>query len=181
MDVSKYMEWLKLSPKHLFPLALSSGVLLFSNDNHTGILGLTSFVNQYRPIIGIIFLLSFALIVTSWGLSIFEWGKNKWLNKKRIQNMKKRLHKLTLEEKGVLSQYIQNQTRTQYLGIDSGIVKELEISGVIYRSSNVGDITHWSYNIQPWAWEYLNKHPYLVSISKEKASKLTQSGRLRRR
>jgi hypothetical protein len=28
----------------------------------------------------------------------------------------------------------------------------------------------WSYNIQPWAWEYLHKHPELVTISDEETT-----------
>lgn len=50
----------------------------------------------------------------------------------------------------------------------SGIVNELVVLGIIYRSSNFADtVDEWSYNIQPWVWEYLHQHPELVSISEE--------------
>jgi hypothetical protein len=181
MDISKYLNWLKLSPRYLFPLSLLSGFLLFASPQTTDIFGLTHFVTQYRPIIGIIFLLSSTLVISSWGLSGFGWLKSKLLQRAKAKNRRKRLHNLTFEKKSILSGYINNQTRTQYLDMGSGIVNELDLSGIIYRSSIVADaVDSWSYNIQPWAWEYLNQHPELVSISEEEIDNLPSVETVRR-
>ena len=178
MDFSKYIEWVKLSPRYLFPIAISSGILLFSGETIIETLGLAEITNSYRSIIGIIFLLSFALVVASWGLSLGNIIKNAWLRNRKFRNLKKRISDLTLEEKDVLLGYIQNQTRTQYLSIENGVVIELESLGIIYRSSNIGDIESWSYNIQPWAWKYLNEHPELLLMTENEERKALQRKRI---
>ena len=179
MDFSKFADWIKLSPRYLFPLSISSGFLLFVSDNTLEILGLTVFVDQYRSIVGIIFLLSSSLVITSWGLATYDWFRKKIRQKTKVREMQKRLQNLTLEEKKLLAGYIDNQTRTQYVSIDSGVVNELEISKIIYRSSNVGNLDCWSYNIQPWAWEYLNKNSHFVKLSEEDVNKLAPSRKKR--
>ena len=78
----------------------------------------------------------------------------------------RRLQSLTDEEIHILSAYIMRKTRTQYLSIQSGVVKGLVHDNIIYRSSNVGSLEYgamaFAHNIQPWAWEYLNDHPEIV-------------------
>lgn len=43
-----------------------------------------------------------------------------------------------------------------------GVVGGLEAQRILYRSSNVGDLDEWAYNIQPWAWEHLKSSPGLL-------------------
>jgi len=45
-----------------------------------------------------------------------------------------------------------------------GRVGGLEAEGIIFRSSNVGNIESWAYNLQPWAWDYLSAHPELLAL-----------------
>jgi hypothetical protein len=47
------------------------------------------------------------------------------------------------------------------------VVNGLEIKKVIFRASNIGDLDEWAYNIQPWAWEYLNDHPELFTLNEK--------------
>jgi len=46
----------------------------------------------------------------------------------------------------------------------SGLSKDLEVFGVLYRSSNINmpGSDNYDYNITPWAWDYLKKHPELI-------------------
>src|SRR5947209_1159978 len=75
----------------------------------------------------------------------------------------KRLQSLTTAEKAVLRGYISERTRTQYLSIMDGVVTGLAAEDILYRASNASySATEWAYNIQPWAWEYLSKHPEYV-------------------
>ena len=77
----------------------------------------------------------------------------------------RRLRTLNSEEKTILSYYVDNQTRGQYLSIANGTVKVLEIDHILLRASNLGlpgSLNEFSYAIQPWAWEFLNKHPELL-------------------
>jgi len=59
------------------------------------------------------------------------------------------------------------QTKTQYLDLENGVVRGLELDIVIYKASNIGQINTWAYNIQPWAWDYLNEHPESLLFEQE--------------
>ena len=86
-----------------------------------------------------------------------------WLVQKvLIHGGRKRLQALNPEEKRLLSYYINNQTRSQSLDIKSGTVNALEVEKIICRGSSLGTYDGFDYIIQPWAWEYLIKHPELL-------------------
>jgi hypothetical protein len=45
-----------------------------------------------------------------------------------------------------------------------GMVGGLQAERIIYRASSLGQsFDYFAYNIQPWAWEYLNKNRKLLS------------------
>lgn len=167
MDISKLSEWLKLSPRYLLPISLVTGFVLFASANILDTFGLTPFVRQYRPYLGTVFLLSTVLLLVDWSIKSYEWTRKRYRQSSELGRGQRRLHKLTDPEKRILNGYIGSKTRSQYLSIESGIVNGLEAEGIIYRASTVGRLTDWAYNIQPWAWEYLNKHPELL-ITDEK-------------
>jgi len=158
MDWSKIIDWIKLSPKYLLPISLVCGTLLFLETKWVGFFGLANIIDQFRPWISIIFFLSNALIISDIIFQIIKWGNKKITNKKKFMNMTKRLYDLTHEEKNILLGYFLNNSRTQYLSISDGTVKELEAFEIIYRSSNLGEIDSWPYNIQPWAWIYIKNN-----------------------
>ncbi len=158
MDLSKLIEWIKLSPKHLLPLTLISGLLLFSTKNLLNIFGLYEFVTKFRPFISIIFLLSVALILSSGLYSFIPFIKSYVKSIQERQRFYSRLQILTPGEKEILYGYIYHDSRTQYFEISDGRLTELIANKIIYQSSNYGWPGEWAYNIQPWAWDYLQKH-----------------------
>ena len=168
MDISKLTDWLKLSPKYLFPISLATGFLVFAPVNLLELFGLVAFVSQYKPYIGVAFLLSASLLLSSWLTGLGGWVLDRVRESKALRSGKKRLHNLTEEEQKILRRYILKKTRTQYLNVDDGVASGLVSAGVIYRSSNVGRLTVFPFNIQPWAWKYLNEHPKLLSSSEDK-------------
>ena len=171
-DVSKYLEAVKLSPKYLTPVVFVSGFLLFAKPEILAVFGLAEFSANYRPYIGALFLLSTALVLSHWLISLYSWLANRRLWSKRIKRSTKRLHNLTYEEKEILRNYIGRNTRTQYLHLEDGVASGLELEHIIFRSSNVGNLTDgWAYNIQPWAWDYLNEYPEIL-FSKEELKML---------
>lgn len=164
--ISKVSEWIKLSPRYLFPISLVTGFLLFATTNMLDIFGLVPLVSQYRSYIGVIFLLSTGLLFTSWLIALYEWLKER-LDQFRCQNLRKeRLHDLTDEERRILCGYIYGKTRTQYLNIlQDGVVNGLVNEQIIYRSSRFpipGSRGRVAFNIQLWAWKYLNQRPELL-------------------
>lgn len=172
MDFSKILEWLKLSPKYLIPISLVSGFALFASSDILEIFGINSLVAQIRPYLGIIFLLSSALLITNVVMSVYFWIQNKYQEGNNLRMLQKRLHSLTDGEKRILEHYINNQTRSQYLSMLDGVVNGLELENIIFRSSNVArGVDRWAYNIQPWAWEYLNKHRNLLVLTNKDAPK----------
>ena len=89
----------------------------------------------------------------------------KWKRKRKYKNRLKYLYQLTIQEKNILSGYIDDDTKTQELSIMSGVVKGLEYAGVIYRSTDLGSAAgaSFDYNIQPWAWHYLKDNLELLN------------------
>jgi hypothetical protein len=183
MDWSKLLDAVKLSPKYLAPIALASGFLLFSPAHYLITLGLDTFVNSYRSWIGLVFVISAALLIASLFQLVWSWSKSTYDGFRRIHAGENRLKHLTAEEKDVLRGYIVNQTRSQVLDFASGVVKGLEHEGIIYQASPLGTlIDGFAYNIQPWAWDYLNDHKeLLVETNSDSERNATRSSPLRRR
>ena len=170
MDHKNVIDWVKLSPKYLIPISLVSGLLIFANEKLLNTFGLSLLVNNGRPWIAIIFLISTALIASNF---IVWWGGiiAKKISQTRKKNIyKNKLHKLSPDEKRILLSYLLRNTRTQTFPFNDGRLAELIHYQIIYESSAIGDINDWQYNIQPWAWDYLLKHQdelFTESESKE--------------
>jgi hypothetical protein len=180
MDLSKFLEWLKLSPRYLVPIAIVTAILLFSPTPFLEKLGLSLFVIQFRAYLSIVFLLSSVLILANWVLSLFEWLRKQIEGRKRANEYYKRLESLSDEEKDLLRGYIDGNTKTQYFSVSDGVVNGLEALKIIYRSSTVGYLNNWSYNINPWVWNHLHDHPELLYKRSDKRYTSYNSSRRRR-
>ena len=161
MDPSKFLDWIKLPTKTLAALCIVSGILIFS-ESTLDQFGLKGLVFEYRAYLGVAFLLTLALtlvnsLAATWKF-IYPWiAEAYWIRAGR-----KRLQNLNPTEKQILSYYIQNQTRSQNLPIQDGTVNALQKEKIIIRGSSLGSMHGFDYIMQPWAWEYLNKHPELL-------------------
>jgi hypothetical protein len=183
MDWSNLLDALKLSPRYLVPVALASGFLLFSPADYLTVMGLDTLVNSYRSWIGLVFLVSAALLITSLIQQAWSLSKVRYARFRTRRAAHKRLNHLTAEEKDILRGYIVNQTRTQVLDFASGVVKGLEHEGIIYQASPLGSLLDgFAYNIQPWAWDYLNDHKELLIETNSGSDGIaTRSSPLRRK
>lgn len=82
--------------------------------------------------------------------------------KKEINEVYKYLlSNLSKDEKSILKEYIDKDTKTNYYSKFSGVVGGLEKSKILYISSNIGQGpgAMFPFNIQLWAWEMLKKNP----------------------
>lgn len=164
IDFGKFIDWIKLSPRYLIPIFLTSGFLLFAPSNYVGPLGLLEFREMYRSWIGIFFLSSSVLIVTELGYLSYR-KLNRKIDSSYQQNA---LRSLTERQKKILQPYLKMNLRYGKQWPENGDVKELEDLGVItfdeaddirpYISSGIQA----PYEISSWAWEYLKKHPELL-------------------
>ena len=159
MDPSKLLDWIKLPTKTLSALCIVFGILIFSSEATLEQFGLKVLITEYRPYIGVAFLLTLALtlvnsVSATWKY-IYPWiAEAYW-----IRIGKKRLQNLNPEEKQILNYYIQKQTRSQNLPIQNGAVNALQKEKIIIQGSPLGSLHGFDFIMQPWAWEYLNKHP----------------------
>ncbi|MEL4240041.1 superinfection exclusion B family protein [Shewanella xiamenensis] len=163
IDAKQVFDWLKLSGKQAFILCVITSILLFSGDELLSKLALVDAKKSLQIWIGLVWLISVSILVAEIIFPVVKWAsqKVKWhFNLKRYQQ---RLHDLTIEEKELLSEYIDRNTRTTSIKYSNGVAKELEAAMVIRRASNMAHYHDvFPYNIQPWAWEYLTKNPELL-------------------
>jgi hypothetical protein len=172
MAISDYLGWVKLSPRYLLALALVSIFLLIAPENITKTLGWENFVTEYKPWIGLVALVSTALLLSHGLAKVAPLVMDTIMEKRSIKKCKEYLKHLTPDEKLILSDYMLLETKTTYLNIQDGVVNGLVDAGIIYRASNVG---YWhtglAHNLQDWAWEELNKHPeYLQPVVAQRAA-----------
>lgn len=162
MDVTKWLDWMKLPTKTLAGLSLVLGILVFSSESTLNRFGLTSFVSEYRAYLGIGFLATVALTLVNCVAAILKFVYQ-WIVQAYLINIgKKRLSRLTPKEKRILQYYIHNQTRSQTLPVQDGTVTALQEDNIIIRGSSLGSLRGFDFIIQPWAWEYLDKRPELL-------------------
>lgn len=165
MDFSKIVDWIKLPPKYLFAIAVISGFLLFTSTGVLATLGLASIVAQYRALIGVLFLIATVLFLVHPLAKLYELIGTRAMTTMLVREHQKALAELTESEKEILRRYIYNKTQSQYLSPLDGVTAGLEAKVIIYRATNIGRVHEFPYNIQPWAWKYLNKNPELLASS----------------
>ena len=165
-DFSKYLDWLKLSPRYLIAIALTTGLLLFLPPQQLDQLGLTTFRDQHRSWLGGAFLLATILLLAHTVSAAVSFITKVHLPGRRLIRARRRcLHELTPQEKATLAGFLARNTRTCAFPITDGVAAGLQQAGIIYRSTNIGhpgSLFAFDFNIQPWAWRYLTAHPELL-------------------
>jgi hypothetical protein len=166
-NLSGISDLIKLQPKYLIGISIATGVLLFGTDTVVlkGI-GLVEFTDKYRVWIGVTFLIVTSLLVAHFVDDIRKLISGKRTERQVLAYGKKYLKALTPDEKKILKKYIEENTKTQNLNYTDGTVQELNNANIIYMSSSLSKFhTIFPFNIQPWAWEYLNKNKHLVEVA----------------
>ena len=152
----------KMAPLPLLAIALATAVLLFSPDALARTLGIAEFVDQYRWIIGLLFIgascyLLAHLICWVGGRAVAAYD-----SRRKTKIRQSHLRELTPEEKSYLLPYIFDDCNTQYFGFDDGVAGGLAGKGVLYRASTLVELDRIPYNILPWARRYLKEHPEIL-------------------
>lgn len=163
LDVGKLIEALELPVRTLAGLTLATGLLLFGPETFISRMGLAGFLEDYRTWIGLTFLVSASTVLVAitgplWSVAGSEL-RQRWVAFRHRGHLKR----LTPGEKEVLRGYLEADTRTRHFWLGEGNVRELEAHGILRRASNVGSSgAGFPFNVQPWAWDYLQKHPELL-------------------
>lgn len=153
----------KLNPVFFLGLSIATGAVIFLPENTISIIGLDDFRSLNKGYIGGVFIIAVSLLIAQavfWCLkSIVGIYKRKQVSK--VQ--KDYLHNLTPDEKAYLKPFVIEEKNTQYFGIQDGIAGGLDAKGILYRSSNVGNILAGiAYNMQPWAKKHLRDNLNLL-------------------
>ena len=159
VDISNLPSWLKLPQKVLWALLIINGLILWGPPGFLEALGLQPFINEYRNYLGVAFLLLLAATLPyPWEMG-WNKGKKVW-NEKRVTKLRiEQLQNLTPQEKAVLRDYIDKDSKSQELDAIDGVTVSLKQSQIIYQAANLSKWdTHFAFNIQPWAWNYLKKN-----------------------
>jgi len=165
-DLSKIAEWINLKPRFWFGVLLLSSFLLFLPSESLDRLGLEDFRNSQKSWISLVFLGSIAFLGSYAAEEVWITGKKTYLERRQLRSRQDQIANLSPSEKNVLREYIGSQEATRCFEISDGIVNGLVVKGILYCSSNISvHYTSFPFNLQPWAWKYLNKHPEILSDS----------------
>ncbi|MCW9011045.1 superinfection exclusion B family protein [Marinobacter sp.] len=164
--IPKIKDWVNLGVVPVIGLLIFSSLLIFLPESTIQDVGLEALSKEYKVHIGLVFLFSIAFLVAYSLNAIWSVFLGTWLREKAsLYFLKKEANDLTEEEKELLKGFVENRTRSMNLSMKNGVVLGLEKRQFIIRTGNLGtDALSMSfpYAIQPWAWEYLNKHPELL-------------------
>lgn len=139
------------------PLVLPSAVVHW--------LGVTHLRDQLRPYLVAAAVIALAGLVVAEVTSLDSW----WDRKQRARLQFKYLRSLSPAEKRVLRGYIEGNTKTQYFRMDDGVVGGLvKPLGYLYVGAEIGYMEKgFAFNIQPWLWDYLVKHPEILGKAED--------------
>ena len=119
-------------------------------------------VSQHRGWVGGALILSIALLFTMTGAWVFGNPASPVVEWWHVRRLRTFLYTLSPPEKAVLKQYIDRNTSTVSFTIGDGVVGGLVKKRILWQSGNASTGFYFDYNLQPWAWEYLQKNPRLV-------------------
>ena len=159
---TKVIDWIKQPPRVVAAIAIACAVILFSPEKAQDAICVTPILKTIGPYIGIVLVLACALLVTSFVSFSYSWSEKQIL---RLRLKRFRVQSLSdppSREEGTWLFHLR-KTKTQRLPLESGVVAGLEARQIIARATIVSHSgTDFDYNIQPWAWNHLNKNRNLI-------------------
>lgn len=164
-------EWLtnafsltrEISSKIALPIFMTSAIILFAPTSYANMLGIEEIRSAYRILLGFFFLLSLAALATNGVWWIAAALKPMVRDEVFIFLNRKVLKNLTDAEKDILRCFIIEGRSTVSAEISDGTMNLLEQKRLVLRSSNVAiRFKTFPWILQPWARDYLRKHPELL-------------------
>ncbi len=166
LSLSNFFDFLKQKPSIWFAIALATGFLVFASPPAAREIGLKGFRDDYRPIIGALFLLSSVL----WAVNVLgRIGASSLQGVGRLVAYWKQgrvLKNLSPPERALLRRFYESQTKTRRLKLPDGIVSGLSLSGVLYQASELVERVPngllAEVNLSEWAWKRIRRQPGLI-------------------
>lgn len=151
-----------LAVKPLLAVAVASGFLLFSSAPFVAKLGMTKLIADYRSWLGLALVISCAYLLAHALVFLAQHGRDTFEARATRKARMAFLKGLTPDEKGRLVPYIHDQRASVVYQITDGVVQGLVAKGILFRSANVGYGTAFSFNIQPWVRQEIEKNGALL-------------------
>lgn len=162
-------DFFKLPTKIMFALALASGLVLFLPESIVTKMYMVDFRNKYGFAIGLLFLISFSILVVTLFVGGYKYFSHIYFMKKFRATAKERLQKLDNYQKAIVYDLYLEDNHTGELPLHDGAVKILKQNIVITETTNqyaVSDLNNavFPYMLQPWVIEELQKDSELLSL-----------------
>ena len=156
-------------------LSLASILMLVLPTEFLEILHLTSFINKYGFIIGLVFIVSLSILIVTLVIQIFNFISEKRKLKLFYKNAEARLRKLTPYEVCIVLSLFEKENYTNLLPINDGAVRKIESEMIIGKATNQYLISNlntakFPYLLQPWVVNELKEKPELFAFFKKTAN-----------
>ena len=161
-SVLKFLEALKHPTRLCAAAFLASCFTVLAPGTILNLLGVSGLRDRYRPWIGGATVLSAAVLLVEAATALH----GRWKRRKAVQAQRRQrenyLKSLTPAEKQLLRIYHEECTQSQNLPFNEGIVLGLVRKGILYQASGLIVRFQAPFNIQPWAWDYIETHPEIL-------------------
>lgn len=160
--MTDFLDFLKLPPTILSALSMVSGCILFLPKIVLEKMGLEALPSPYNMFVGIVFLLSSALLLVYLVKAIYKKIELVYYNKKFPEIFAKKMQALLDEEKVVVLYMYNTPSKTANLPINDGITRRLEAGCVIQKTGTtfLVDINmEIPYMLTPIAIKYIKENP----------------------
>ncbi|EOU1466885.1 superinfection exclusion B family protein [Clostridium perfringens] len=160
---------LKLPNELMASITFATGLVLFLPESIINTLYMSAFKEKYGFIVGVVFIISFSILLISLITTSYKSLRRVYINKNFKKNSKKILMNLTLGEKAVVTVLYEKPNHTLELPINDGIINCLEQKLIITKTTTqypVSDLTNpkFPYMLQPWVVEKLQNDQELLSL-----------------
>ena len=155
----------KITPA-MVAIAILSGLILFLPEDILKKMSLNDLPERWKQIIGIVFLLSIALIGTLLLFSFLSHIMSKNKNIRLKKNLKDKIKTLSPRQKAIIKQLLRSEDKTISLDKNSGDTIYLLNNLFLYMPQQVASVG-WNnemiltFTPQPWLLELYNEEPDL--------------------
>lgn len=155
-----FIDFLKLPPNILGALSIASGALLLLPDKIAEKLYMIDFRDKYGFTIGIIFVVSTAILIVLLGSKIYHYFHDKSTSKKLVEAQTKYLKQMKPEQVAVIREFINEPTHTLPLPCNNGLVIELQHLQIVTPAGQTHLVNmldpQINYFLQPWVMQRIN-------------------------
>ncbi len=169
-------DFFKLPTKIMIAISIASGMILFLPNSIVEKMYMDSFRNEYGFIIGIVFLISFSILLVTAVVGLYKYFQNKYYLKKFNETSGDRLSKLDDYQKAIVYSLFIEDNKTNELPLNDGAVRYLEYNLMINKATTqymVNDLNNavFPYFVQPWVIEKLDENADLLQAFKNSYGK----------